>query len=249
MNGSRATVLVVDDDLDTCRNLQDILTDLDYEVETAQDGPAALELVRQRPFDVALLDLKMPGTDGLELYREIRRLRSGTVTMIVSAFATPETTSEALSAGAWHVLSKPVDFSRLLPLIAEASQQPLVMVIDDDHDLCANLWDLLRDQGYRVCVAGDEAEAARQLVGQAFHVVLIDMKLPGGDGRSVLKRVQQLAPTARTLLITGYRDEMTELIDEALREGAEGVCYKPFDVPHLFALLGEASQRQRGAST
>jgi CheY-like chemotaxis protein len=72
MNARKTSVLVVDDDLDTCRNLQDILTDMDYEVETAQDGPAALELVRRRPFDVALLDLKMPGMDGLELYRQIR---------------------------------------------------------------------------------------------------------------------------------------------------------------------------------
>ena len=246
MNKSPTRVLVVDDDLDTCRNLQDILTDMDYEVETAQDGPAALELVRARPFDVALLDLKMPGMDGLELYREIRKLRSGTVAVIVSAYATPETTSEALNAGAWHVLSKPVDLSRLLPLIEKAAKQPMVMVVDDDHDLCANLWDLLRDQGYRVCVAADEAKAAQQLEAQEFHVVLIDMKLPGGDGRTVLKRVRQLAPTARTLLITGYRDEMTALIDKALREGAEGVCYKPFDVPRLLELLRKISQRQEG---
>lgn len=240
MNTRKTSVLVVDDDLDTCRNLQDILTDMDYEVETAQDGPAALDLVRRRPFDVALLDLKMPGMSGLDLYREIRHLRSGTVAMIVSAYATPETTSEALNAGAWQVLSKPVDIARLLPLIEEAAQQPLVMVVDDDHDLCASLWDLLRDQGYRVCVASDEVQAAQQLEGQDIQVVLIDMKLPGGDGRTVLKRVQKLAPSARTLIITGYRDEMTELIDEALREGAEGVCYKPFDIPYLLQLLRQA---------
>src|SRR5207244_3512201 len=65
-----ASILVVDDDEDTRRNLSDILTDLGYHAETAHDGPSALELVRRRPFDVALLDLKMPGMDGLTLYRE-----------------------------------------------------------------------------------------------------------------------------------------------------------------------------------
>src|SRR5438445_321145 len=72
-------ILVVDDDVDTCRNLSDILTDLGYQVETAHDGLTALELVRRRPYEVALLDYKMPGMDGLTLYREIKKLRAGTV--------------------------------------------------------------------------------------------------------------------------------------------------------------------------
>src|SRR5450755_2500750 len=60
-----ASILVVDDEEDTCRNLSDILTDLGYHVDTAHDGPAALEMVRHKRYDVALLDLKMPGMDGL----------------------------------------------------------------------------------------------------------------------------------------------------------------------------------------
>jgi two-component system, NtrC family, response regulator HydG len=243
MSTDQPAVLVVDDDVDTCHNLQDILTDMGYEVDTAHNGPAALELVRGRPYDVALLDLKMPGMDGLALYREIRKLRSGTVAMIVSAYTTPEIAGEALDAGAWQVLSKPVDFSRLLPLVEEATRQPLVMVVDDDHDLCENLWDLLREQSFRVCLAGSEEEAAQRLAGSDVQVVLIDMKLPGGDGRSVLRRVQELAPEARTLLITGYRDEMTQLVDEALQEGASGVCYKPFDVPRLLEMLHALTHR------
>lgn len=243
MDTQSTSVLVVDDDLDTCRNLQDILSDMGYAVDTAQNGPAALDMMRQKPYDVALLDLKMPGMDGLTLYREIRKLRSGTVAMIVSAYATPETTVEALDAGAWRVMSKPVDFSKLLPLLEEASQQPLVMVVDDDRELCETLWDVLREQGYRVCVAGGEAEAAERLQGRDFQVVLIDMKLPGGDGHDVLKRVRELTPDARTLLITGFRDEMTQRVDEALKEGADGVCYKPFDVPQLLDLLRRFSHR------
>src|ERR1017187_8416339 len=58
------SILVVDDEVDTCRNLSDILTDLGYHVEVAHNGMSALEIV-QKPFDVALLDFKMPGMDGL----------------------------------------------------------------------------------------------------------------------------------------------------------------------------------------
>ena len=236
------SILVVDDEVDTCQNLSDILTDLGYHVDTAQDGLTALEMVRQKPYDVALLDLKMPGMDGLTLYREIKKLRAGTVAIVVTAYAGGDTKAEALAAGAWQVLSKPVDFPKLLSFVDEALGQPLVMVVDDDHDLCANLWDLLRERGYRVCLAHDEKEAADRLKGREFKVVLIDMKLPNGDGGSVFHMVRQTNPEARTVVITGHRSEMDLLVKKVVDEGADAVCYKPFDVPRLLTTLEKLSQ-------
>src|SRR6185369_7774818 len=98
------------DEVDTCQNLSDILTDLGFQVDTASDGPSALEKARKMPYDVALLDLKMPGMDGLMLYREIKKLSAGTVAIVVTAYAGGDTAVEALAAGAWQVLAKPVDF-------------------------------------------------------------------------------------------------------------------------------------------
>jgi CheY-like chemotaxis protein len=114
-----ARILVVDDDADTCRNLSDILTDLGYHVDLAHEGSAALELVRRNRYDVALLDLKMPGMDGLTLYHEIKKISAGTVAMIVTAYAEGATMEQAIAAGAWQVLPKPVDFPRLLGFVDE----------------------------------------------------------------------------------------------------------------------------------
>src|SRR5437764_1218818 len=139
MQPKSPAILLVDDDVDTCCNLADILSDLGYQVDTAHDGPTALELVKQHPYEVALLDYKMPGMDGLTLYREIKRLRAGMVAIVVTAYAGGGTAEEALQAGAWQVLAKPVDFPKLLGLVNEALGQPLVLVVDDDPDLCANL--------------------------------------------------------------------------------------------------------------
>jgi two-component system, NtrC family, response regulator HydG len=245
MVSQHPSILVVDDDVDTCRNLADILGDLDYHVEIAHDGISALELVRKRHFDVALLDLKMPGMNGLELYRAIRALRADTVALIVTAYAGGTTAEEALAAGAWRVLSKPVDFAKLLGLVDQALGQPLVLVVDDDPDLCATLWDVLRDRGYRVAVAHDETTAARQLGDRAFRVVLIDMKLPEGDGASVFHLVREANPQARTVVITGHRAELERVVDQVVREGADAVCYKPFDVGQLLTTLEKLAAEGR----
>jgi CheY-like chemotaxis protein len=232
-------ILLVDDDVDTCQNLSDILTDLGYRVDSAHDGPSALELVRKTPYDVALLDLKMPGMDGLELYREIKRLSAGTVAMLVTAYASHDTAEEALAAGAWQVLSKPVDFPKLLGYLEAALSQPLVLVVDDDVELCANLWELFRERGYRVALAHSANEALGQIEHANYMVVLIDMRIPGGDGGEVFRRVRESSPQARTLLITGYRSETDDLVARVLAEGADAVCYKPFDVPRLLDALKE----------
>ncbi len=237
MRDERPAILVVDDDRDTCHNLSDILTDLGYHVDIAHDGPAALELVRRRPYEIALLDLKMPGMDGITLYRELRKLRAETVAIIVTAFAGGNTAAEALAAGAWQLLPKPVDFPHLLGLVDEALNRPLVLVVDDDPDLCANLDDLLRERGYRVALAHDETTAAARLRDQSFKVVLIDMKLPQGDGSGVYRLVRENNPQARTVVITGFRSEMDPVVQRVVAEGADAVCYKPFDVPRLLSIL------------
>jgi two-component system response regulator HydG len=236
------SILVVDDEPDTCANLQDILADLGYQVDVAHDGQSALELVHKTPYDVALLDLKMPGMDGLELYRRIKELRAGTVAIIVTAYAASDTAHAVLEAGAWKILSKPVDLSRLLPLVDEALEQPLVMIVDDDLDLCHSLWDVLRDRGFRVALAHGIRAAQQQLSDKSYRVVLIDMKLPEGDGAEVFRFVRQANPEARTVLITGHRSELDRKVDQILHEGANAACYKPFDMSQLLATIQQLTK-------
>lgn len=237
MNEMTNSILVVDDDDDTRSNLADILIDLGYQVDTAPNGAVALELIRKKPYDVALLDLKMPDMDGLTLSRHIRALRSGTVSLIVTAYANEETRLEAAQTGVWRVLSKPVDFSVLLPLVETTVEQPMVMVVDDDRELCDSLWDLFREQGYRVCSTHDVDHAKRRLNERGYQIVLIDLKLPQGDGTEVLNEVRDCNPAAKSILITGFGSEMKGSIDRALQEGVSAVCYKPFDIPQLLSTI------------
>jgi two-component system, NtrC family, response regulator HydG len=241
MNRGNPSVLIVDDEVDICRNYADIFTDLGYQVDFAHGGVPALDLVRKRPYDLAVLDLTMPGMDGLTLYREIKKLRAGTLAIIVTGYATSATAEEALAAGAIGVLPKPVDLPKLLELLAQALEQPLVLIVDDDEDLCADLWDLMRERGYRVCVAHDESKAADLLEGREYAVVLIDMKFPTGDGQTVFRLAKRTNPEARTIAITGFRSGTERRVQQLVAEGADAACYKPFDVRALLTTIDRLS--------
>jgi two-component system, NtrC family, response regulator HydG len=114
------TILVVDDDPDTCRNMADIFGDRGYRVDAANGGDSALEQARRQPYDVGLLDLRMPGMDGLTLCRRLKHQRPGMVNLLVTGYPGDGLDEEAHAAGASQVLHKPVDLGKLFALVEQA---------------------------------------------------------------------------------------------------------------------------------
>lgn len=234
-------ILIVDDEVDICDNLSDILTDFGYLVDTAQDPLIALKLVEENHYDIVLLDLRMPGMDGLEIYRRIKRISAGTAALIITAYASSETAKSALAAGACQLIAKPVNIQSLLNLVRDTLESPLVLVVDDDSELCDNLWQIFHERGCRVFVANNVGQAQDALKNYQFQLVLLDMKLPDGSGTDVLKTVRETNPDARTVVITGYADEMATRVEKALADGANALAIKPFDVPQLLRLVSTLS--------
>jgi len=126
MSSQNPRILVVDDEQDTCANLSDILADVGYQVDVAYDGPSALDLVRRNAYDVALLDLKMPGMDGLEATRLIRQMPEFVDLPIVflTAKAMRGDRENSLKAGASGYITKPVNPDKLLAHICHHLRKP-----------------------------------------------------------------------------------------------------------------------------
>lgn len=241
------SILVVDDEVDTCRNLSDIFSDLGYRVDTAHDGQAAIALVKQRRYDIALVDLMMPGMNGQELCTELAKLRAGMVTLLVTAYPNNLKKDAAVTSDAWCVVQKPVELAQLLQVMDEAIESPLVLVVDDDPDYCRNLRDVLSERGCRVCVAHSTQAAADRLREGRFQMILLDFKLPDGDGLHVLQHARQTNPQAQVLMITGFRSQMSPQEWQLLGADALDVLDKPLEVPRLLSILAQLSPGGRAA--
>lgn len=100
-------ILVVDDDPNICRNLEEILEDEGHEVKIVTSGNDALKLIGKNGFDIVLLDLVMPEITGIEVLSEIRRKKPNIQVIMITAFATVENAVEAMKMGATDYVSKP----------------------------------------------------------------------------------------------------------------------------------------------
>ena len=114
---SPPTVLVVDDYEGAVETLTDILTAKQYQVETARSGEEAISLAGSTAFDAILMDIVMPGVNGVEALRSIKSVAPGTNVIMMTAYSRHELVEQARKAKAVAVLPKPLDMDRLLALL------------------------------------------------------------------------------------------------------------------------------------
>jgi CheY-like chemotaxis protein len=113
-----AQVLVVDDEVVVRRVVSDYLERMGYVVASADSGEAALEYVRENRPPVVLLDIFMPGMNGLDILRSVKREQPRTQVLVISGFADEELERKVKGLGAAECLRKPFDFTRLSELVA-----------------------------------------------------------------------------------------------------------------------------------
>jgi DNA-binding NtrC family response regulator len=125
-------LLLVDDEARFVETLSKRLTARGFEVEGAFGGLQALEMLDARPFDVVLLDVWMPGMDGLEVLKTIRRLHPTVKVVLVSGNASINAAVEGIRLGATTYLLKPVDIDELMAKVEEAFEKKRIE--EDDAD-------------------------------------------------------------------------------------------------------------------
>ncbi|MEO1498031.1 MAG: sigma-54 dependent transcriptional regulator [Planctomycetota bacterium] len=180
-----ASVLVVDDHATARQSVVDVLRQLGHEAQACSSGAEALAALKQRAFDVVVTDLQMPGMSGLDLIREIERLRYPLQVLMVTAHASISTAVEAMRLGAFDYLEKPYDVDRLeasvdralrrgrlqpaKPSPAEGAEAGPAMVGESDA------MRRLRDQLERIAATDEtvlicgESGVGKELVAQTIH--------------------------------------------------------------------------------
>ena len=185
MNGGR--ILVVDDDDSLRRVLEVQLQQMGYRVNTAKNGEAALAQLRDSPHDLILTDLRMPGVSGLDLLKNIRAAHPETVVIMLTAYGSVDTAVEAMRAGAYDYLTKPVHQEELALIIKRALDH--LRLLEEVRSLRSSL-----DQKY----------GFENIIGRSDALL------------SVLDMAARAAQTGSTVLIQGETGTGKELLAKAI---------------------------------
>jgi len=116
---SRPSILVVDDEVNMRETLADILHAEGFDVRTAATGEKAVKICKSRLFDAVLMDVRMPGIDGIEASRRIRRIQGDVQVIIMSAYSVDHLVQSTPAEGIVAFLRKPLDAAELLSLLSE----------------------------------------------------------------------------------------------------------------------------------
>ncbi len=184
----KRSILIVDDETDMLRILKrSIEPDLDAEITTAASGEEAIKRFAERPFDLVLADIRMPGMNGVELLEMIKRDYPGQTVVMMTAFGGVETAVEAMKQGAYDFITKPFDYDALRVRLEKALERA----------------ELMREN-QRLQLECRSTHGFQDLVGKSQAM------------QRVYETIQMVAKTDLTVLITGESGTGKELTARAI---------------------------------
>ncbi len=192
------SILVVDDEVAIRESLKDWLMEDGYLVSLAVDGREALAMVEVFSYDVILLDLKMPGMDGLETMRRIKEISPDAEVLMMTAYASVDTAVEAMKEGAFDYLVKPFD--------PDEVELQIRKIVSHREMRLENI--MLRKRL-------EEQYQYDEIIGKSESM------------QRIFELIDRVAPSDSTVLITGESGTGKELIAQALH-GNSDRCYMPF---------------------
>ncbi len=237
----KVKVLVVDDDCRMVRTICDILNVNGYETVSAGSGEEAVEKALSAMPDCILMDIKMPGMDGVSALKIIRESGADLPIILMSAYATEEQVREAVMLGAQTVLGKPIDIQGVLSFLSLLRREDSILIVDDDPAFCKTLQDILLGRGYSVKTEMHPENVLERIDENNNLVVILDLNLGTVNGVDILKEIRKKYPSKPVVMVTGYGDEMADSIRMGLQIGAYTCLYKPLEVEKLIGIIAEIS--------
>jgi DNA-binding NtrC family response regulator len=241
-------ILIVDDDKNQCKTLSLILRHKGYDVATAGGGEeAVIYASNTKDIDLVFLDIKMPDMNGVDTYRRLKAIIPNAIVVMMTGYAVEDLIKEALQEGVYSVMQKPIDIEHLISMVDNAMVKKngaFILVVDDDLSALSSFKDVLVRKGYRVETAQDGEEAIALSSSRDFDIVFLDLRLPTLNGLETYLEIKQNKPDVIAIMITGYYQDMSNLVEESLHQSAYACLEKPLDMGAVLSMVEEVIEKK-----
>lgn len=248
MTATQSTrILIADDEPNMRLTLAAILRAEGYRVDLAENGLSAVEKSQQNVYDVILMDVRMPGLDGVAAFRQMRMQQCTARVILMSAYGMDDLKQMALDEGVIAFLDKPLDIDKVIRLIQEA-YEVAILIVAADITVAPLLQQNLDPEHYRITVV-DSADAGLNLLAQIhFDIVFIDVHLPVMNGLEFYLALRKVTPTAIAIMIATMEAEAQALARAAVHQTAYTFIHKPINLDDLLDLLATLHRQQSSAA-
>jgi two-component system response regulator HydG len=230
-------ILVVDDDEDNANSLAELFEMEGHEVSLAYSGEAAIAAYMSASFDLAFMDVMMPGLNGVESFMEIRKLRPEAKVFMMTGYSVEQLLQQAMDHGAMGVLTKPISIDKLMRSLDEVKPGGIVLIAGEDPMFGAQLKQLMDGAGLRC----DHLRRETDLMMDGDSLAIIDIGKPLIHSVEVYARLKRQGLAKPTIIVTtsGHHggDALAALRDVAVT----GILNKPFDPMQLLRQLENLS--------
>jgi DNA-binding NtrC family response regulator len=232
------TILVVDDDRQMVRTLSAVLRLHGWDTTSAYSGEEAVAATATQRFDAVLMDVRMPGINGVEALRRIHETQPRTPIILMTAYAAHELLEQAERDGAVRILGKPIAWPKLLAVLTDVvSTNRSVLVVDDDPQFLSTLGQVLQQHGSKVEKAGSLAEAMALIETASPSVVVLDLKLEDIQPMDAVLAIKELSPSVALILYSGHPHMLDDTVAALPSEWVHAGLKKPFPPEQLIGLL------------
>ncbi len=233
-------ILVVDDNIEYCESVIDVLSVEGYGAVGVHNGFKTLEAISEDCFDLVLMDIKMPGMDGIDTFTKLKEIAPNIPTIVMTAFAVEDRVRDVLRSGVFGTFRKPINFDRLFCSIERAFQDgELVMIACNNSELYSGLYDVLVDKGYRVITAIDGEIAAQLSMENKFDIIIMDDQLPDINGTKTYTAIRNMRPDVPVIFINGNMEDSPNVVDQSSEKDVYAYIVRPLEIEHLLEVMRE----------
>lgn len=230
-------ILVVDDDKDNADSLAELFQIEGHTVEVAYTGFEAIAAYERSSFDLAFMDVMMPGKNGLESFLDIKRMRPNAKVFMMTGYSVEQLLRLAMENGALGVFNKPCNVQEILDGIEAVRPNGIVVVPEQGPEFAPRLCQSIEAAGHSCAVATNGHDALSRATETPHGALILDIDRPLIDGIDIYTTLKNNTGVAPAVVLTAPAKSHADVFEALSDIEVTGVLNKPFDPSKLLDKL------------